>query len=411
MKVSIIGLGYVGFPLACTIAKRTNHEVVGYDISEEKIEKIKGGVSPIEDEDSIEEIKQVEIHPTTDIKDLENSDFILICVPTPVNDLKEPDLAPLKNAVKSIIPFLKDGQIIVIESTINPGVCAEELIPLLQVSNKKFGIAHCPERIDPGNKKYTVKNIPRNVGGNTLEVCKKTADFYREFIDAEINEMSSLKAAEATKIVENTFRDVNIAYVNELAKSFDLMGLDILEVINGAKNKPFAFMAHYPGCGVGGHCIPVDPYYLIKRAKNLGFNHQFLVKTREVNNSMPHYAVKKLVKGLNEIRLPVKGTKIGLLGLSYKANVGDLRESPALEIKKELEKLGADLYLCDPYVEDTKTLKEVFENCEAILLATNHQEFTENENWGNIKLIVDGRNCLNKEKIISQGIIYSGIGR
>jgi nucleotide sugar dehydrogenase len=411
MKVSVMGMGYVGFPLACAIAKKTNFQVIGYDISEEKIKKIKNRISPVEDFNAEEDIKTVNIFATKNIEDIKDSDFILICVPTPIKENKDPDLSPVISATESILPYIKDNQVIVLESTVNPGVCDEEVYPILKKSKKKFHLAHCPERIDPGNKKYNVYNIARNIGSTSPESTKIVAEFYRTFIDAEINEMSSLKAVEATKIIENTFRDINIAYVNELAKSFDIMNLDIVEVINGAKNKPFAFMAHYPGCGVGGHCIPVDPYYLIKKANDLGFDHKFLRKAREVNNSMPHYAVKKLMLALNKIKMPINGTKIGLLGLSYKANIGDLRESPALEIKKELESLGADLYIHDPYVEWTKSLGEVLENCEAVLVATNHSKFIKIEDWKKIKIIIDGRNCLDKDKIKNEGIIYSGIGR
>lgn len=410
MKVTVMGMGYVGFPLACAIAKKTNHEVVGLDISEERINKIKSKISPVEDKQAEKDIKDINLHATTNIEDIESSDFILICVPTPVKTNKEPDLAPVKMAVESILPYVKDDQTIILESTVNPGVCDEEIYPILKKTNKNFHLAHCPERIDPGNEKYNVYNIPRNVGATSAKATKKVADFYREFINAEINEMSSLKAAEATKIVENTFRDINIAYVNELAKSFDVLGLDIVEVINGAKNKPFAFMAHYPGCGVGGHCIPVDPYYLIKKAKDMGFDHKFLMQAREVNNSMPNYAIKKLIWGLNQMELPIKGTRIGLLGLSYKANVGDLRESPSLKIKKELESLGAELYICDPHIKDTQSIEEVLNNCTAIILATNHNEFLKIKDWKNIKLIVDGRNCLDKDSIKKEGILYLGIG-
>lgn len=404
-------MGYVGFPLACAIAKNTNHEVIGFDIDENRIFKIKKRISPIEDVQAEEDIKTVNINATINIQDLKNSDFILICVPTPIKENKDPDLGPVKSATESILPYVKDGQIIILESTVNPGVCDEEVYPILEKSGKNFHLAHCPERIDPGNKKYNVYNIARNVGATTPEATKKAADFYREFVDAEINEMSSLKATEATKIIENTFRDINIAYVNELAKSFDVMGLDIVEVINGAKNKPFAFMAHYPGCGVGGHCIPVDPYYLIQKAKNMGFDHKFLRQAREINNSMPHYTVKKLIKGLGKLSILVTGAKVGLLGLSYKANVGDLRESPSLEIKKELEGLGVDLYVCDPHVENTSSIQEVLEKCDAVILATGHKEFLDIKNWKNIKLIVDGRNCLDKEGVKKERILYYGIGR
>jgi len=232
-------------------------------------------------------------------------------------------------------------------------------------------------------------------------------------LKADVNEMSSLKVAEATKIVENVFRDVNIAYVNELAQSFDKLGIDVHEVINGSSNKPFSFMPHYPGCGVGGHCIAVDPYYLIDYAEKNGFDHKLLKVARDINNSMPAYTVKKIVDGLKSIGIGIKGAKIGLLGLSYKANIGDMRESPALEIKKELLALGADVLSCDPYCKEyaDALIEEVLEDCVGVILATNHKQFINIIDWKNIQIVVDGRNCLDKSNIESQGILYSGIGR
>ncbi len=413
-KVSIIGLGYVGLPLVCLIASK-GYEVVGVDLDKKKIEKIKNGFSPVEDVSS-EEIKLVKDNVSSSFDDVRDSDIVIIAVPTPINESKLPDLSYVKGASEAVLPYLKKGQIVVLESTVNPGVCEEVVLPVLESTGmeggKDFDLIHCPERIDPGNKKYNVSNIPRNIGGTSVVGTKRAADFYRSIVDAEINEMSSLKTAEATKIVENTFRDINIAYVNELAKSFDLLGLDIVEVINGAANKPFAFMPHFPGCGVGGHCIPVDPYYLIEKARDIGFNHIFLKIAREVNNSMPHYTIEKLLFSLNEIGLSVKGTKIGLLGLSYKANVGDLRESPALIIRKELEKLGANLIVYDPYIDNENVgLDYVLSNVKAVVVATNHDEFLNIQNWRSVKIVIDGRNCLNKVDLRKQGIIYKGIGR
>ncbi len=230
--------------------------------------------------------------------------------------------------------------------------------------------------------------------------------------------MPDLKTTEATKIIENTFRDINIAFVNELAKSFEVLGIDILAVIKGASNKPFAFMPHYPGCGVGGHCIPVDPYYLIDRAKKSGFDHKFLKLAREINNSMPGHTVDHLINALNKFGKPIKGTRITLLGLSYKPNVGDLRESPALKIKSLLEAYEAELVAYDPYVSSLNTansLEEALQGTFAIVIATAHREFTKIgadtlKRFG-VKIVIDGRNCLDKEAIVKSGIYYKGIGR
>lgn len=415
-NVAVIGMGYVGFPLACAIAKSGKYNVYGLDIDEAKINKIKNRVSTVEDEQASEDIKVVEINATREFSILKDMKYIVICVPTPVDHNKNPDLTPVIKATESIAKNLREGQIIILESTVNPGICEEVVLPILLETGLEpgvdFNLAHCPERINPGDSNYNVYNIPRNVGSLTKEGTKIVADFYRSFINAPINEVSSLKVTESTKIVENIFRDVNIAYVNELAKSFDKLGIDVVEVIKGASNKPFAFMPHYPGCGIGGHCIPVDPYYLIDYAKRNGFNHELLKNARKINNSMPHYTIEKLVYHLRRLNIPIKNTKIGVLGISYKANIGDLRESPSLEIIDELKKIGFDVFSFDPYClnESNSELKELLEECTAVVVATNHKEFLKINNWKNIKLIIDGRNCLDKDKI-NDKIVYDGIGR
>ena len=416
-NVAILGMGYVGFPLACAIAKSKKYKVYGLDVNEERINKIKSKISPVEDKQAKKDIKSVKINASTDFSVLKNMKYIVICVPTPIDHKKNPDLTPVIKATESIAKNLRVGQIIILESTVNPGVCEEIVLPILEKTGLKGGVdfelVHCPERINPGDARWNVYNIPRNIGGLTKEGTKRAANFYRSFIKAEVNEMSSLKVAESTKIVENTFRDVNIAYVNELAKSFDKLGIDVLEVIKGASNKPFAFMAHYPGCGIGGHCIPVDPYYLIDYAKKNGFDHKLLRTARETNNSMPSYTVGKLVSNLKKLNVPLKNAKVGVLGISYKANIGDMRESPALEIIRELKGLEIDVYTYDPYCanESNSELKEILDECTAVVIATSHSEFLGISNWRNVKLIVDGRNCLNKERIEGNGIIYVGIGR
>lgn len=415
-KVSVIGLGYVGFPLACAISKSGKYDVYGYDLDKEKIEKIKKRISPVEDKQAIKDIKRVNIKVSANASIIRGSKYIIICVPTPIDHNKNPDLTPVTAAAKTIKKHLKKGQFIILESTVNPGVCEENILPILESSGLKGGIdfelVHCPERINPGDEEYNVYNIPRNVGALTKEGTKSAADFYRSFINAEINEVSSLKVAESTKIIENSFRDVNIAFVNELAQSFDKMGINLQEVIKGASNKPYAFMPHYPGCGVGGHCIPVDPYYLIQRAEYAGFNHKLLRIAREVNNNMPIYTVKKLVLALRKKGIKIHGAKIGLLGLSYKANIGDMRESPALEIKEILHKLGAKVLSCDPYCNGNADAKisEIIENCAAVIIATNHRQFIENKDWGKVKIIIDGRNCLDKDDFSNKNILYNGIG-
>lgn len=391
-KVAIIGLGQVGMPLAQAILKK--YQVVGYDIKSKKA--------------------AIKISTNPDI--IKNSKYMIVCVPTPVKNKILPDLSAIKSASQTIAKYLKKGQTIIIESTVYPGVCEEIILPILEKTGlkggKDFELSHCPERINPGDKKWKITNIPRNIGSLTKKGLKKSANFYRSFIKAKINETSSIKIAEASKVIENTFRDINIAYVNELAKSFDTLGIDLLETIEAASNKPFGFLPHYPGCGVGGHCIPVDPYYLIAKAKKLGFKHTFLKNARKINESMPKYTVDLLKN-----KTSIKNLKIGLLGISYKANVADTRNSPGLKILEILKKSGAKVAIFDPYfpnLSTEKSLNELLQKSEAVILSTNHNQFQKITGKllkkYHIKIVIDGKNCLNKEEIKHNEIIYKGIG-
>src|SRR3990167_35177 len=328
-KVCIIGLGYVGLPLAC-LAARKGYSVTGLEINTKNVELLRAGTCHIKDEflqkevQELQGILQVTDDPSTA---LPSADIIIICVPTPVDHKFLPNLEYVESAGRSIAQHLRPGQIIVLESTVNPGTTEETLQPILEQSSlqagKDFHLVHCPERIDPGNKKWGLHNIPRVLGSSTPEGAAAAKQFYASIVNADILILNGLKESEATKIMENSFRDINIAFMNEMAKSFDKLGIDILEVIKGASTKPFAFLPHYPGCGVGGHCIAVDPYYLIERAREDGFNHKFLLLAREINNSMPKYTVSKLLHGLKEINKNIKDVKITLLGLAYKANIDD----------------------------------------------------------------------------------------
>ena len=420
-SVCIIGLGYVGLPLAVQSALR-GYEVYGLDSDKEKINKINSGKSPIK-EDFLEiNLPKVNIHATTDSKIIKKCDISIVCVPTPIDEKKLPDLAPVKGAVEDIIKNFKKGQLVIIESTINPGVCEEIIEPMFEAAgkivNKDYYLAHCPERINPGDPKWNVTNINRVVGAFDKKGLQRAADFYENIVDGQIMQMSSIREAEAVKIVENSFRDINIAFVNELAKSFDRLGIDVVEAIKGAATKPFSFMAHWPSCGVGGHCIPVDPYYLIERAKLSGFDHEFMKIARKVNLSMPEYTIELLQDALNEVKMPLNGTTVGVLGLSYKANVSDLRESPVKELVKLLKENKANVLVFDPYVLNKSTVKslgELFKKSDAILLTTDHNEFkkisSEDLKKNGIKVVIDGKNCLDKESIKKLGIVYKGIGR
>jgi nucleotide sugar dehydrogenase len=357
-----------------------------------------------------------------DFSKIRDTSVVIICVPTPVFENHMPNLEPVENACKNIAPHLQKDQLVILESTVNPGVTESVVIPILEESGFKAGVdfyvSHCPERINPGDPEWTVGNIPRVVGSLESVGLEKTVAFYSGLITAKIMPMVSLKEAESVKIVENSFRDVNIAFVNELAMSFSRLGIDIANVINGAATKPFGYTPFYPGCGVGGHCIPVDPYYLIDYAKQNGFHHEFLSLARQINNGMPKFTAELAIKGLSEVGIAVKDAKIAVLGLAYKPEIDDCRGSPSFEIIKQLEQCGATVSSFDPFVLDkstVKTLDGAVGNVDAVILATCHKVFKELESdyfiRNGIKVVVDGRNCLLKEKFIEAGIVYKGIGR
>jgi len=362
--ICIVGLGYVGLPLSYLCLEK-GLKVYGLDVDKEKILAINRGEPPIQDQSFIKYLKKSKdkLEATTDPEIIKKSDIVIVCVPTPVDDNNYPDLGPLKSAVKTVSKHIREGQLVIIESTMNPGVTNEVVKTLLEKSGLKAGkdfyLSHCPERIDPGNKKWTIKNIPRVFGSISQKGADRTKEFYQSILEAEVTRVSNIETAEAIKVVENTFRDVNIALVNELAKSFDIMGINIVEVIKGAATKPYAFMPHYPGCGVGGHCIPVDPYYLIERGKKEGFEHSFLSLARSINNSMPSYTIERVVEGLNEIKKSVKGINIAVLGLAYKSEIDDMRGSPAIEIIDGLKKMGANITIYDPYILEKSTVQNL----------------------------------------------------
>lgn len=420
--VAVIGLGYVGLPLAVR-AKERGYNVIGFDTDEKKLALLKKGKSPIKDAFLEKNLPIHRFESTSDPKKLKSADIFLICVPTPVDEMYYPDLTPVISAATLVAKNSKKGALVVLESTVNPGVSEEIVKPIFEEAgftiSKDIYLAHCPERINPGDVKWNVTNIPRVVGSFDAIGLDLAYDFYTSIVDGEIRKMKSIREAEAVKIVENSFRDINIAFVNELARSFDVLDIDVKDVILGAATKPFAFMAHYPSCGVGGHCIPVDPYYLIERAKRSGFDHRFLKIAREINNSMPAYTVELLQDALNMVKLPLNGTAIGVLGLAYKANVDDLRESPAFKVIEHLKKHHAKVETFDPHVKSKSTVKSLealLKKSQALILVTDHKEFKELitptllKKHG-IKIIVDGKNCLDKQTFIKSGIIYSGIGR
>lgn len=420
--VAVIGLGYVGLPLAVRAVER-GYRVIGFDTYTEKIAMLKKKKSPIEDDYLKINIPKFPFEATSDPKRLRDADVVLICVPTPVDEMYYPDLEPVISASTLSATHLKKGALVVLESTVNPGVSEEIVRPIFEKHGHAVGkdvfIAHCPERINPGDPKWNVTNIPRIVGSFDKQGLRMALAFYRSIVDGDIRPMKSIREAEAVKVVENSFRDINIAFVNELARSFDVLGIDVKDVIQGAATKPFSFMAHFPSCGVGGHCIPVDPYYLIERAKQSGFDHRFLKIAREINNSMPAYTVELLQDLLNDEKKALNGTTVGVLGLAYKANVDDLRESPALDIIDHLKEHKAKVVTYDPHLpalSTEKSLETILKKSDVLILATDHREFKESVTPAllkkyKIKTIIDGKNCLDRALFLKAGIHYKGIGR
>jgi UDP-N-acetyl-D-glucosamine dehydrogenase len=418
-NVSIVGLGYVGLPLALLAASK-GYRVTGIDLSQEKISKINQRQDPINDEYVSKNIAASSLKASPHFNSIKNSAIVIICVPTPVKHDYQPDLSPLKAAATSVAKKIGKGSLVIIESTINPGVCDDIIIPLLEKQsglkiNKDFFVSHCPERINPGDTKWNVENIPRVTGSSNKEGLDITVKFYKSIINAEVKPMGSIKEAEAVKVVENSFRDVNIAFVNELAMSFTKLGIDVNNVIDGAATKPFAFMAHYPSVGVGGHCIPVDPYYLIEYARGYGFEHEFLSLARSINNQMPEFTVNQLIDALNEIGYTLKNSKVLVLGLSYKANVADDRESPSYKLIEILKRKGAKVSAYDPYLinkSDFDSLDKALASQDAIILAANHKSFLNlDPKLLKIKAFIDGKNSFDGKLFSNANIAYRGIGK
>lgn len=419
-RLCVVGLGYVGLPLAL-LARSKGWDVAGFDIDAEKVSKIISGVAPFEDEYVASELKKAALNASTDPAGVSDGDVVVIAVPTPVTDDHMPDLEPLVSSLESILPYLKNNQLLSIESTINPGVMEEVVMPILQKRPElTLHVVHCPERVNPGDAKWSVRNIPRVIGGITPKATRAGKEFYESILDANVKEMGSVTEAEAVKILENTFRDINIAFVNEMAKSFDALGIDVKNVIEGAATKPFAFMPHYPGNGVGGHCISVDPYYMIERGRQAGFDHKFLKLARDINNSMPEYVVSLIDRGIAKNSMTERLIEIAFLGLAYKKDIDDIRESPAIEMKKLLE-ARSDIHLrvFDPHVPHLSTVtsfEEALTGAHVVVLATNHTNLCEHLTPENLKkygirLIVDGKNALDADAIAAAGVLYLGIGR
>ncbi len=413
--ITVVGLGYVGLPLASLIAYK-GLNVRGYDIDSRKLEAIRQKKVEVKDSFVSTIFNQVNFEVDTVLK---SSDIYIICVPTPVDEKNHPDLTPLVGAVNAVAKVLQDDQLVVIESTVYPGMSEETVEPILNKTGKRYMLAHCPERINPGDTRWNVNNIPRVVGGLDERSTQMAREFYSSIVDANVMPLSNIRNAEATKILENIFRDVNTALVNEMAQSFYRMGIDIKEVLDAASTKPFSFLPHYPGVGVGGHCIAVDPYYMIEKGRVAGFDHDLLRLARRINSNMPIYTVNLLQNTFNSLGLSIKGRTVGVYGLSYKPEVSDTRESPSYEVIKRLKNLKeADVLVYDPYVPEQSTVStadELLARSDAIIICTAHNEIKNIDytsfKAGNLKVVLDGRNCLDKQKIEGLGLVYKGIGR
>jgi UDP-N-acetyl-D-glucosamine dehydrogenase len=407
-KVAVIGLGYVGLPLALAFAKK-GFKVLGIDLDQARIEQIRKGRSYVEDVPSSEvrrALNSKKIEAAETYKPLSGADAIIICVPTPLNRIKDPDLSYILRAAHSVRNHLRKGQLVVLESTTYPGTTEEIIRPQLERSGlrvgKDFFLCFSPERIDPGNKKYPLGRIPKVVGGITPACTELGAALYRKVAGSVVS-VSSARTAEMAKLLENTYRIVNIGLVNELARIAKALGINIWEAIEAASTKPFGFMPFYPGPGIGGHCIGVDPVYLSWKARTHGLDIHFIELARRINAEMPRFVVEQAAEILNSrTRKAINGSRILVLGVAYKADVGDTRESPAIEIIKELQKLGASVTYHDPYVSQLKedhfnlrssslTAKNVREQ-DLVIVTTSHSKVNYGLVAKHARLIFDTRN-------------------
>ena len=401
MKVGIVGLGYVGLPLAVAFAE-AGHDVVGVDVNTQRVERLRRSESDVEDISS-DRLRECATRFTAsdEYRALAGCEAVVICVPTPLTGHREPDLSHLIAAAGALSRVLHEGRLVVIESTTYPGTTRERLKPILEESGlaagTDFNLAFSPERIDPGRTDYTMRTTPKVVGGLTDACRSRAVALYSEICD-EVVEVSTLEAAELAKLLENIFRSVNIALVNELAMLCHRLGIDIWEVIDAASTKPFGFMRFDPGPGMGGHCLPVDPFYLAYKAREHDFYTEFIELAGKMNQAQPHFCVERVEEALNDVSKPLRGSRVLVLGVSYKAGVGDLRESPALKIIKLLRDLGADVVYHDPHVpaiaehglESTPLNGEV-SGADIVCVVTAHPEVDYAKLVGEAQLVLDFR--------------------
>lgn len=413
VKSGVIGLGIVGLPLAVDMAQ-AGFDVTGIEIDPVKVETLLSGRSYLDEVSSSlvsRLISSGKLWVTTSFDHLETLDTINICVPTPLRKTGDPDLSYILSVIQEIVPRLHHGQLIILESTTYPGTMDEILSPLFQNAGFEIGkdvfLAYSPERDDPGNQKYTSKSIPRVVGGYTSHCVEVTTQFYRQFID-KIVPVSSLKVAEMVKLLENTFRSINIAMINEMALLCHRLGIDIWEVIEAAKTKPFGFMSFSPGPGIGGHCIPIDPAYLSWKAKLNGFEPRFIDLASKINAGMPDFVLARVTQLLNDCQKSLSNSKILIVGITYKKDVADIRESPALDVAKLLLEKGVDLMFYDPYIQQITIQdryfqrvgleREILQDCDLVLILTDHSSVDYARLVKHAKLLFDTRNATRRFK-------------
>jgi UDP-N-acetyl-D-glucosamine dehydrogenase len=406
-KLGIVGLGYAGLPLA-TLFAEAGFEVTGIDLNESRVRAVGEGRSYLVDVPA-ERYESVDgrLRATTDYAQVEGLDAVTICVPTPLSKTRTPDISYIVAAAESLASHLREGQLIVLQSTTYPGTTEEIVLPILEQSGAKVGedffLGYAPERVDPGNKEWSVRNTPKLVAGVTGECLRRTQTLYSEIVETVVP-VSSPAVAETAKLHENTFRAVNIALANELALMCDRLGISVWEVIDAARTKPFAFLAHYPGPGLGGDCIPVVPHFLSWRLREYGYSAQLIDAAHEVNAHMPVYVVQRISEALNDAGKPIKGSRLLLLGMAYKKDVHDTRESPSLEVMRQLLERGGEVRYCDPWVpelelgdarhESVPWGPEAVSWADCVVLLTPHREFDGPEPWQQAKLVVDTRNAV-----------------
>ncbi len=418
----IIGLGYVGLPLLLDFVEN-KIQTIGFDIDQEKVELLQKGksyISYIPDENISSIMQSGYFEPTADFARLQEVENIVITVPTPLNESREPNLSFVENTTKTIAANLRQGQLIVLESTTYPGTSRDVILPILEETGLKVGkdffLAYSPERVDPNNKDYSAWAIPKVVGGVTPQCLERINNLYGK-VFKELVPVSSVEAAEASKLLENIFRSVNIAMINELKMLFDRMGIDVWEVIGASATKPFGFMPFYPGPGLGGHCLPIDPFYLTWKARQYDFTTRFIELAGEINITMPYYVVRKTVDALNKKGKSIKGARVLVLGAAYKKDVDDIRESPAVKIISLLQEKEAEVYYHDPFIpviegmrnypgfvmESVDLNEEVLENVDCVVVVTDHSSYDFDWILEKSILIVDTRNVFkeyNNAKII-----------